>query len=142
MRFGIRFIDFVGGVRDIVDLTVLAEEAGFDFVWYPHDPFFRNSWVITAAVAGRTSRIKIGSVGTNPYTTSPAEIATYLATLDELSEGRAELGLGLHTTEMVGWTGIDAGDYVQCTREAVDIVRRLLRGDSLTSAVSSLTRSR
>jgi len=88
-----------------------------------------NTWVITSAVAMRTSRIKIGSVGTNPYTTNPAEIATYIATLDELSAGRAVLGLGLHTTKMVGWTGIDTSDYLQRTREAVEIIRALLRGE-------------
>ena len=46
---------------------------------------------------------------------------TDLATLDELSEGRAILGLGLHTTDMVEWSGYDASDYLQRTREAVDI---------------------
>jgi len=88
-----------------------------------------NTWVITSAVAMHTSRIRIGSVGTNPYTTDPAEIATYVATLDDLSEGRAVLGLGIHTEKMVEWTGIDASDYLVRTREAVEIVRALLRGE-------------
>ena len=131
MRFGIRFIDYVGEPRRLIDLTVLAEQAGFEFVWFPHDPFMRHTWVTTAAVAVRTSRIQIGSVGTNPYTTSPAEIATYLATLDELSDGRAVLGLGLHTREMVEWCGISAADHIPRTREAVEIIRALLRGETV-----------
>ncbi len=110
-------------------LSVLAEQAGFDFVWFPHDTFMRNTWAMTSAVAEHTTKIKIGSVGTNPYTTNPAEIATYVATLDELSDGRAVLGLGLHGPAMVEWTGIDAGNYVVRTREAVEIVRALLRGE-------------
>jgi len=131
MKFGIRFIEYVGDARRLIALTVLAEEAGFDFVWYPHDPFMRHTWVMTAAAAEQTSRIQIGSVGTNPYTTDPSEIAGYIATLDELSEGRAVLGLGLHTTDMVGWTGIAAPDPVGRTREAVEIIRALLRGETV-----------
>jgi 5,10-methylenetetrahydromethanopterin reductase len=129
MKFGLRLIGYLGNAREIVRLAVLAEKAGFDYVWFPHDTFMANTWVITSAVAAQTSRIGIGSVGTNPYTTNPAEIATYIATLDDLSEGRAVLGLGLHTEKMVEWTGIDASDYMVRTREAVEIIRALLRGE-------------
>jgi 5,10-methylenetetrahydromethanopterin reductase len=128
MKFGIRFIQHVGSAREIVKLSVLAEKAGFEYVWFPHDTFMQNTWVMTTAVAEHTSRINVGSLGTNPYTTDPAEIATYIATLDELSRGRAVLGLGLHTEEMVAWTGIKPENYVTRTREAVEIVRALLRG--------------
>jgi len=128
MKFGLRLIGYLGNAREIVRLAVLGEQAGFDYVWFPHDTFMANTWAITSAVAARTSRIGIGSVGTNPYTTNPAEIATYVATLDDLSSGRAVLGLGLHTEKMVEWTGIDASDYMVRTREAVEIIRSLLRG--------------
>ncbi|HET8967913.1 MAG TPA: LLM class flavin-dependent oxidoreductase, partial [Gaiellaceae bacterium] len=57
---------------------------------------------------------------------------THLATLDLLSGGRAALGLGLHTTSMVEWLGLDAADVVERTRAAVTIVRRLLRGETVT----------
>jgi alkanesulfonate monooxygenase SsuD/methylene tetrahydromethanopterin reductase-like flavin-dependent oxidoreductase (luciferase family) len=63
------------------------------------------------------------------YTNHPAEIATYAATLDELSAGRCILGLGMHTCDMVQWTGIDVSDPLGRTRECVDLVRRLLRGE-------------
>lgn len=129
MKFGIRLIGYLGTIHELVRLAVLAEKAGFDYVWFPHDTFMANTWVITSAVAAHTSRIQIGSVGTNPYTTTPAEVATYIATLDELSKGRAVLGLGLHTEKMVEWTGIPASDYLVRTREAVDIIRALLRGE-------------
>ena len=129
MKFGIRLIGYLGTIHELVRLAVLAEKAGFDYVWFPHDTFMANTWVITSAVAAHTSRIQIGSVGTNPYTTAPSEVATYIATLDELSHGRAVLGLGLHTEKMVEWTGISASDYMVRTREAVDIIRALLRGE-------------
>ncbi|HEC00645.1 MAG TPA: LLM class flavin-dependent oxidoreductase [Sphingomonadales bacterium] len=129
MKFGIRFIEKVGSVPDIVRYSQQAEQAGLEYVWYPHDIFMKNTWVVTAAVAQATDRIKIGSVGPNPYTTSPAEIASYLATLDELSAGRAVIGLGLHTYDMVGWAGVDCTDILQVTRESVQMIRQLLRGE-------------
>ncbi len=127
MKFGIRMIDYLGTVRERVELTVLAEQAGFEFAWYPHDTFMHNTWVLTSAAAMATSRIKLGTVGTNPFTTNPAEIATYVASLDELSNGRAVLGLGLHTHKMVEWTGTDASQAITATREATEMIRALLR---------------
>ncbi len=129
MKFGIRFIENLGRVPDIVRFSQQAELAGFDYVWYPHDIFMKNTWVVTSAVAQATSRIKIGSVGPNPYTTNPVEIASYLATLDELSNGRAVIGIGLHTYDMVAWAGVDCRDILEVVRESVDLIRRLLRGE-------------
>jgi len=129
LRFGIRLIEYLGTTDDLVRLAVAAEEAGFDSVWFPHDPYMRNTWVLTSAVACHTSKIAIGSVGTNPFTTDPCEIATWLATLDELSDGRALLGLGLHATAMVEWSGLDTSDYLIRTQEATELIRRLLRGE-------------
>ena len=129
MRFGLRLIEYLGPVPELVRLAVAGEKAGFDSVWFPHDTFMRHTWVTTSAVAAATERIEIGSVGTNPYTTHPLEIATYAATLDELSGGRFILGMGLHTLDMIGWAGVDASDFLQRHREAVLLIRGLWRGE-------------
>ena len=131
MKFGLRLIGYLGSSRELVRLAKLAEDAGFDSVWFPHDTFMHNTWVLTTAAAEATTTIQIATVGTNPYTTNPCEVATYAATLDELSGGRFVLGLGLHTEKMVEWTGIDASDCMRCTREAVDVVRALLKGETV-----------
>jgi 5,10-methylenetetrahydromethanopterin reductase len=115
----------------VVDLAVAAERAGIDEVWLPHDPFMSNAWTVQTAIAEGTDRVTVGTLGTNPYTTDPSEIATHIATLDLLSGGRAALGLGLHTTAMVEWLGLDAADVVERTRAAVAIVRALLRGETV-----------
>lgn len=133
MRFGIRLIEYLGPARELLRLAVCAEAAGVDSVWFPHDAFMRNTWVLTSAAATLTTRVQLGGVGINPYTNDPCEIATYAATLDELSGGRCILGLGMHTDGMVRWTGIDTGDYLQRTRDAVDLVRRLLHGEAAAS---------
>ena len=129
MRFGLRLIEYLGPVPELVRLAVAGEKAGFDSVWFPHDTFMRHTWVTTSAVATATERIEIGSVGTNPYTTHPLELATYAATLDELSGGRFILGMGLHTLDMIGWAGVDGSDYLQRHREAVHLIRGLWRGE-------------
>lgn len=121
----------VGSARELVRLAMLADEVGFDAVWFPHDPFMKHAWVMAAAVAEHTSRVQIGPVQTTPYLNEPTEAATFLATLDELSGGRAVLGYGLHTDEMVEWVGFDASDRVERIRSSVEAVRALLRGDTL-----------
>ena len=89
MRFGLRLVQHVGPARGLVRLAALAEEVGFDAVWFPHDPFMKHAWAMAAAVAENTSCVQIGSVQTTPYLNEPSEAATFLATLDELSGGRA-----------------------------------------------------
>ena len=131
MRFGLRLVQHVGPARELVRLAALADEVGFDAVWFPHDPFLKHAWVMASAVAEHTSRVQIGPVQTTPYLNEPTEAATFLATLDELSGGRAVLGYGLHTDEMVGWLGFDASDRVERIRESVEMVRRLLRGETV-----------
>ena len=131
MRFGLRLVQHLGPARELVRLASAAEEAGFDCVWFPHDPFMKHAWVMAAAVAEHTERVQIGSVQTTPYLNEPSEAATFLATLDELSGGRAVLGYGLHTDEMVEWVGFDASDRVERIRDSVAAVRGLLRGETL-----------
>jgi 5,10-methylenetetrahydromethanopterin reductase len=134
VRVGVRLVQYLGSPREVVDLAIAAEHAGVDGIWIPHDPFMSHAWTVATAIAERTERVRIGSLGTSPYTTDPSEIAAHLATLDLLSGGRAALGLGLHTTAMVEWLGLDASDVVERTRAAVEIVRALLRGETVTEA--------
>jgi 5,10-methylenetetrahydromethanopterin reductase len=135
VKFGLRLIQWHGTPERLIRLAEIAEESGFDEVWFPHDPFMLNTWAMTSATAMKTSRVTVASIATNPYTTDPAEIATFLATLDLLSGGRAAIGIGLHTDAMVEWTGHDATDHIERTRAAVDVVRRLLRGETVTGRV-------
>ena len=134
MRFGVRLIEHLGPSRELLRLAVATEAAGLDSVWFPHDVFMRNAWVLTSAAAVSTTRVQLGAVGIDPYTCNPCEIATYAATLDELSNGRCVLGIGMHTDEMLRWAGLDASERLQRTREAVDLIRRLLRGEVAASA--------
>lgn len=133
MKVSVRLVQYLGSPREVVALAVAAEKAGVAEVWVPHDPFMSNAWTIQTAIAEATERVTVGTLGTNPYTTDPSEVATHLATLDLLSNGRAALGLGLHTTSMIEWLGFDGSDVVERTRASVEIVRTLLRGETVLS---------
>ncbi len=129
MRFGIRLLQHLGSPREIVELGVLAEDAGFDHVWFPSDKFMFHTWPLMVAVAEHTRRVVVGPNGAEPYGMAPGEIATAMATLDALSGGRTALGFGMHTTKMIEWMGIPVRDRLTRLRESVEVMRRLWRGE-------------
>ena len=129
MRFGVRLIQHLGTPRDIVELGILADRAGFDHAWFPSDKFMYHAWAIIGALAEHTRHIILGPNGTEPYSVSPGETATFMATLDHLSGGRAALGFGMHTEKMIEWLGIKVADRVTRVREAVGLMRRIWAGE-------------
>lgn len=130
MKFGIRLIQHLGTPRDIVELGVLAEQAGFDHAWFPSDKFMYHAWSIIAALGEHTKRIVVGANGTEPYAISPGETAGFMATLDRLTGGRVAVGFGMHTEKMVRWMGYDVSDRLQRIREGVHLMRTLWSGDN------------
>ncbi len=91
----------------ILERTLAAEAAGFDSVWLmdhlaapaapEHDTF--EGWTLAAALAVRTTTIRIGHLVTCDPFRHPAVLAKMAATVDVLSEGRLELGLGWGSVE-------------------------------------------
>src|SRR5579859_6056230 len=110
------------------ELARRAEQAGFDAFWVSDDLFLRSAWVILASVARETSRIQLGTCIVNPYTQHPAEIAMAIATLDELSGGRALLGLSSGASDFLGWIGIAAERPLAAVRQSIDALRGLFDG--------------
>jgi probable LLM family oxidoreductase len=85
-------------IRDLVEEAVLADELGLDFIGVGehHRPDFAVSApeVVLAAIAGRTSRIRLGSAVTVLSSDDPVRVFQRFATLDAVSGGRAEVILG------------------------------------------------
>lgn len=131
VRFGMRLIDDLGGPRALVELGVLAERLRFETLLFPHDMFRLNSWALHAAVAQATKEIEL-HIRSNIFTMSPAEIATFVATLDDIARGRTAVTIGLHNFDTITWIGMERGDVFQRVREAADIIRRLFRGEVVT----------
>lgn len=129
MRFGIRFNSDSGTVREVVRWAQLAEELGFDDVWYCQDLMKRDAWVTLTAVAAATSRVRVGTCIVNPFSASPAEIAMGAATLQEFSGGRFVLGIGPGDPPYLEWVGQRQPRPATGLAEAVGLLRRLLRGE-------------
>ena len=128
MRFSVRFNNDLP-VEVYPRLALKAEEAGFDAFWVSNDLFLRSVWVILAACAGKTQRIQLGTCIVNPFTQHPAEIAMAAATLDELSGGRALLGISSGADDFLSWVGIPATRPVAAVRESIEALRRLFEGE-------------
>lgn len=114
------------------------ESLGFDTVWlvdhfvnprHPDEPWF-EAWALLAALAAQTERIRIGTLVSPITYRNPAVLARAALTVDHISGGRLELGLGAggfpldHT--MTGSDVWEAGERVERFREALEIVDRLL----------------
>jgi 5,10-methylenetetrahydromethanopterin reductase len=94
----------------------------------PDERFFREVYSICTAVAGATSGILIGPCVTDPFTRHPALTAMAIATLDEISEGRAVLGLGAGVSGFHE-LGIRRRQTARLASEAIHLIRRLLSGE-------------
>ncbi|MGB1286606.1 MAG: LLM class flavin-dependent oxidoreductase, partial [Aggregatilineales bacterium] len=132
MKFSLRLNNDLP-VQTYVDLAKIAEDAGFHQFWVSDDLFFRSAPVILSAVAVATERIEIGTCILNPYTMNPAEMAMFAATLDELSNGRFNLGLSSGADDFLGWIGITAEKPRTAVVETVHAINKLLAGERAPS---------
>ncbi|MEU7586869.1 LLM class flavin-dependent oxidoreductase [Micromonospora sp. NPDC049230] len=114
----------------VVALAELTEAAGLDltsFQDHPYNAEFLDTWTLLSWVAARTERLRIsGNVLSLPLR-PPAVLARAAASLDRLSHGRFELGLGAGAfwdgIEGMGARRLTPGQGVEALREAVDVLR-------------------
>ena len=115
-----------------VALAVLAEQVGLDLVTFqdhPYQPGFLDTWTLLSFVAARTSTVHLAANVTNLPLRPPAVLARAVASLDLLSNGRIELGLGAggfwDAIEAMGGRRLAPGQAVHAVDEAIEIVRQL-----------------
>jgi 5,10-methylenetetrahydromethanopterin reductase len=117
------------GAAEIVAAAVAVERAGFDEVWISEDYFERGAFALAGAVAASTARVAIGIGVVNPWTRHPVLTAMEFAGLDELSSGRAILGLGASNSRwMSDQLGLKFDQPLARLAEAVELVRAVLSG--------------
>jgi alkanesulfonate monooxygenase SsuD/methylene tetrahydromethanopterin reductase-like flavin-dependent oxidoreductase (luciferase family) len=116
----------------IIELASLAEDAGWNgfFIW---DGFLGpNPSVLLGAVAARTKRLQFGTMLTAASVRQPWELAAEAATLDQLSNGRLILSLGLGAADDAGFARVGAATErkirAQLLDESLDILYGLWRG--------------
>lgn len=115
---------------EAVELGCLVEDAGFDRLGISCVALWPDTYQLQALIAARTNRIRIGSMVTNPYTRHAAVHAAALATLQELSNGRAFCGLGVGAG--LEELGINYERPVRTLRETIAVMRGLLAGEQVT----------
>lgn len=118
--------------QDTVALATLTERVGLDLVTFqdhPYQPGFIETWTLLAWVAARTDRVLLAGNVLNLPLRPPAVLARAAASLDLLSNGRLELGLGAGAF----WAAIEAmggprhtpGEAVTAMSEAIDVIRAI-----------------
>jgi 5,10-methylenetetrahydromethanopterin reductase len=108
-------------------LAQAAEAAGFDVVTTFNDLWFQPALPALLEIARATKRVRVGPSCLNPFTLHPLEIAGQIAVLDDISQGRAFLGLARGA--WLESLGVDQSEPVGAIREAWEIVSRLLARD-------------
>jgi 5,10-methylenetetrahydromethanopterin reductase len=114
-----------------------AEAAGIDVISVFHDLLYQPAIAPLLLMARVTEYVRLGPAALNPFTLHPYEIAGQTAMLDLVSGGRAYVGLvkGAWLARL----GLGAERPLQALQEAVDIVRKLLAGDTSGVAGRSFT---
>lgn len=131
-------VDAYGIGHPVVDVAVAAEEAGLDHVWVPdHLVFHRpvlDAVTALAVIAGRTSRVRLGTAILNPALRPLIWTAKQLSTLEVLAPGRLLLGVGMGGEYEPEWVaaGVDRKRRARRLDEALELLPRLLAGEAVT----------
>ena len=115
-------------LSELGKLAQLSEATGFDDFWVADERFFRDVYLCLAHCANHTCHIRLGPCVTDPYSRHPALSAMAIATLDELSAGRAVLGIGAGISGFAE-LGINRRCSATAIREAVQIINSLMTGE-------------
>jgi alkanesulfonate monooxygenase SsuD/methylene tetrahydromethanopterin reductase-like flavin-dependent oxidoreductase (luciferase family) len=135
LRFGIAVVPAIEALEADRQLVRVADEAGLDLVGiqdHPYQRHFLDTWSLIPTLAAETKRISFFTDVANLPLRPPAVMAKAAATLDVLSGGRFELGLGAGGIPDVianfGGPRRTPGEAVEALEEAIDIIRLLWSG--------------
>ena len=124
-------LTYSGNPREAADSIAALEQAGLDTVWVAEAYGF-DSPTLMGYLAAKTERVEIGAAILNVYSRTPGALAQTAAGLDNVSGGRAILGLGASGPQVIeGWHGMAYDKPLGRTREVVEIVRMALRRERL-----------
>jgi len=130
-RIGIAFTGVPFSIEELVNYVKLAEKKGFESVWFAEDYYLRDSITPLACFALSTKKIKIAAGVINPYTRHPALIAMTIATLDELSHGRAILGMGAGVPSVIKQI-MPQMRPLATVKDCIEVIRKLLKEENVS----------
>jgi 5,10-methylenetetrahydromethanopterin reductase len=123
--FGIEFVPNEPALK-VGYLAKLAEDAGFDTIWITDHYNNRDVYSTLAILSLATSRVKLGTGVTNPYTRNVAVTASSIGSINEISGGRAILGMGPGDKATFDSMGVAWEKPLSAVRESVGALRDLL----------------
>lgn len=123
--------------RQVVDLAALCEQVGLDLVTFqdhPYQPAFVDTWTLLSYVAARTTTIRLAPNVLNLPLRPAAVVARSAASLDLLSGGRVELGLGAgafwDAIEAMGGPRLRPGESLRGLAKAIEVIRGIWDADA------------
>jgi alkanesulfonate monooxygenase SsuD/methylene tetrahydromethanopterin reductase-like flavin-dependent oxidoreductase (luciferase family) len=126
VRFGIFPSPRADSSREVLQMARVADEAGFDLVGIQDHPYqrrFLDTWALMAFVLAKTDRVTVFPDVANLPLRPPRMMAKHAASLDQLSGGRFELGLGAGAF----WEGIEAmGGRALSAKQSVDALEQAI----------------
>jgi len=124
---------YAGNPREAADQVGRLEKAGLDTVWVAEAYGF-DSPTLMGYLAAKTETIEIGSAILNIYSRTPGALLQTAAGLDNVSGGRAILGLGASGPQVIeGFHGVPYSKPLARMAEVIDIIRRGLKREPLTA---------
>lgn len=124
-------------VMHAIDLALVSDRAGLDLVTFqdhPYQPRFYDTWTLLSYVAARTSKVHLAPNVLNLPLRLPSVVARSAASLDLLTGGRVELGIGTGTfwdaIEAMGGRRLTPGQSIEALEEAITIIRDLWAADA------------
>jgi len=131
MSYGIEFVPGNITVKQVVNYCKLAEQKDIDFAWITNHYNNRHCYPTLAAIAEATDSLKMGPGIMNTFTDTPAAIASFMCTLNEISEGRAVLGIGPGDLSTLPKLAIDPVKPVARLKEGVQQIKALCAGEEV-----------
>ena len=126
-------LTYAGNPRETADQVAGLEKAGLDRVWVA-EPYGFDSPTLMGYLAAKTETVEIAAGILNIYSRTPGALLQTAAGLDNVSGGRAVIGLGASGPQVIeGFHGVPYDKPLGRTREIVDLLRRGLRREALVS---------
>jgi alkanesulfonate monooxygenase SsuD/methylene tetrahydromethanopterin reductase-like flavin-dependent oxidoreductase (luciferase family)/hemerythrin-like domain-containing protein len=132
LQFGVFITPDAGQVEAVLELSRLADLVGLDLVTFQDHPYqarFLDTWTLISVVAAQTTNVRIAPNVVNLPLRPPVVLARSVASLDILTGGRVELGLGAGAfwdgIAAVGGPRLTPGQSVDALAEAIDVIRAI-----------------
>ncbi|MXZ54070.1 MAG: LLM class flavin-dependent oxidoreductase, partial [Acidimicrobiaceae bacterium] len=119
------------GSAELVDTIIAAEELGYSYCMVADEGLMLDVYAVLGAAARATSTIRLGAV-TNPYTRHPAATAAAIATVDEMSGGRAFVTLVAGGTMVLHPMGLERSAPLAMMTDTIKVLRLLWQGEPVT----------